>query len=131
MPDRICEDDELRYDEFASTGDNGDVEGELRGMTLGQEGDDEPEWGRVAGGAAEQITTPGGTKKKKGIIRGIGKGIKTLWQSASFGGSSIDPVRSPSPIVAFAGRRWGMKGARFGSLLLQLPDALAWVGAAM
>jgi hypothetical protein len=73
-----------------------DVEEELRGMTLGQEvneddsGDDEIE-----------ATTPGGTRKKKSLVKGMGKGIKNLWKS-TFSGKD-DPVCASIRARAFCG----------------------------
>lgn len=65
-------------------------------MTLGQEvneddsGDDEIE-----------ATTPGGTRKKKSLVKGMGKGIKNLWKS-TFSGKD-DPVCASIRARAFCG----------------------------
>jgi hypothetical protein len=63
-----------------------DVEEELRGMTLGQEVNEED-----SGDDEIEATTPGGTRKKnKSLVKGMGKGIKNLWKS-TFSGKD-DPV---------------------------------------
>lgn len=63
---------------------DGDVENELRGMTLGQEGDEED-----SGDDEVEATTPGG-RKKRSLVKGVGKGIKNLFKS-TFSGKD-DPV---------------------------------------
>jgi len=82
---RTDTDGEVRCDTVPAGDGLGGGEAEMRALTLGMEEDEAAEMYEGADGPENNDPlSPDATGKKRSMVKGIGKGIKSLWRSASF-----------------------------------------------
>lgn len=102
-------DDEVVYDSISAAAPSTQTaEDQLKQMTLGDEEKEEQEGGEE-----------GEVKKRRGFIKGIGKGVKTLLRSASF--KSAEHEREAAAKARIESH---LKKCRYESLFVLLSAAL-------